>query len=681
MIGVVALDIAVREVHKYYGSEHILKGMTFEVYKGEKVGLLGKNGAGKTTLFKILSGVEAYDDGTVNLSGKAGILDQIPEYPHDYTVLDVLKTSFERLSNIKNEMKELEKLMAVSSNATSNAASNTSLAVSSALSSQPSIVKRYGVLQTEFEAMGGYTIDSDIAKICNGLGIDKDMQDRLFIHLSGGEKTRINLGRIILQNPVILLLDEPTNHLDINMTEWLEDYLSQYKGTVLAISHDRYFLDRVVQRIVEIVDGKAEFYEGNYSYYVKEKESRYLQKLQQYEQEQRKIRQLEEAARKMHQWASVADNPSMHRRAFAIEKRIEKMERTDRPTREKGIKSVFKGIRFAGNDVIVIKGLRKSFNARCIIDDINLTVEKGDRIGLIGNNGCGKTTLLRLITGEETPDSGFSRIGTSIKYAFLPQIVVFDNPELTVLDTVRNALIVSEEAARNRLAAYHFKGEEVFKQVSTLSGGEKSRLKLCILMNSDINLLILDEPTNHLDIVSREWIEEAIDGYDGTLLFVSHDRYLVNRFATRIWDMEDGSISDFRGTYESYRKWKTVNNNKTTETVIIKAKKNINAEKNNNAKKNNNAEKNNNTEKNKKNKDNKAIENKGWKSKRERQVAGRLRELERDILILEERLKDIEIEMEQRASDYESLQTLLEEKDELNLNLDSLYMEWGELSE
>jgi len=641
MIGVVILEIVVREVHKYFGAEHILKGMDFEIYKGEKVGLLGKNGSGKTTLFRILSGLENYEEGNVTVVGKAGILAQIPDYPEGFSVTDVLKTSFERLYNIKNEMTNLEKEMALSGIA-------------------GAIVKTYGALQTEFEAMGGYNIESDIAKVCNGLGIDKNMQERPFNYLSGGEKTRVNLARIILEKPNILLLDEPTNHLDIDMTEWLEDYLVQYKGTILVISHDRYFLDRIVQRIIEIIDGKAEFYEGNYSYYVKEKETRYLQKLQLYEQEQKKIKQLVEASRRMHQWANVADNPSLHRRAFAMEKRIEKLEKTDKPRLQKGMKVSFKGIRFAGNDVISIKELSKAFNSRCIINGITVTAEKGDRIALLGRNGCGKTTLLKLITGEETPDSGFSRIGSSVKYAFLPQIVAFENPKLSLLDTIRNALVISEETARNRLGAYHFKGDDVFKQVSVLSGGERSRLKLCILMNSDINLLILDEPTNHLDIASKEWIEEAIDGFEGTLLFVSHDRYLVNRFATRIWDMKDGDILDFRGTYGAYKKW-----NEAKKLSDEQKKSELKDNKGNNARYNDKG-----YEKDTKSvKDNKNNENKGWRSKRERQTAGRLREIEKEITDIDERLKIIDDEMHLNASNYESLQDLLKEKDELTQNI------------
>jgi ATP-binding cassette subfamily F protein 3 len=643
LTGVIFLvDISVQELEKYYGAEHILKGLNFEIYRGEKVGLLGRNGAGKTTIFKILSGIEDYDSGNVNVSCRVGILDQIPEYPEKYTVIDVLKTAFDRLYNLKNEMKNLEGLMSQTHD--------------------KFLIKKYGILQTEFEAMGGYTINSDIAKVCNGLGIDESMQERLFIQLSGGEKTRINLGRIILQNPDILLLDEPTNHLDIEMVEWLEDYLIQYKSTVLVISHDRYFLDRIVKRIIEIVDGKAEFYEGNYSYYVKEKEERYLQKLQQYEQKQKKIRQLEEAAKRMHDWARRADNPSLHRRAFSIEKRIEKMGKIQKPFKEKGLSTSFKETKFSSSDVILIKDLFKAYSDRIIVDNLNLIVRRGDRIALIGSNGCGKTTLLKLITAEETPDSGFVRIGVSTNYVFLPQLVTFDEPELSILDTVRYRLEISEEMARNRLAVWHFKGEEVFKHVKDLSGGEKSRLKLCILMDNDINLLILDEPTNHLDIASRQWMEDAIDKFEGTLIFVSHDRYLINKFANRIWDMDGGKITDFTGNYSDYKKWKMKTDILVMPQVIGKV---ISNKKTNDDMKTISKNLSNNRSR--------------WNPKKERQIAAKMRDLEKDIGLLEEKIRDIENEMEECASDYKRLQDLMEEKKEITMKLDSCYMEWVEI--
>jgi len=619
------VEISVKGLHKYYGANHILKGLSFEIYKGENVGLLGKNGAGKTTLFKILAGIENYEEGSVNIAADSivGVLDQIPEYPASYTVTDVLKTAFDRIFQLKAEMRELEKKLE--------------------LNPDPADVKRYGAIQTEFEASGGYTIDSSIAKVCNGLGISEDMQKKPFSLLSGGEKTRVNLARIILQNTDILLLDEPTNHLDIHSVEWLEEYIGQYKGTVVVISHDRYFLDKVINRAIEIEDGKADFYDGNYSYYIQEKERRYEQKLAQYEQEQKKIKQLEEAARRMHEWAKSADNPGLHKRAFAIEKRIEKMEKIEKPRKEKQISVAFQGKGFAGNDVIVIKNLSKSYGEEWILSNVNLNVKKDDRIALIGDNGCGKTTLLKIITGEVEADTGIVKIGNSVKYAFLPQIVTFSYPEYSVLDTMKHEMEMSEEMARNRLAAFHFRGEEVFKQVGSLSGGEKSRLRLCILMQNDINLLILDEPTNHLDIASREWIEEAVAGFEGTILFVSHDRYFINKFANRIWELKDGSITDYYGDYASYSKWKTKND----EVSKVPASKK---------------------------KDNSL--NEYYKKKKEKEALKKEKEYEKRIMQLEERVNAIENEMEQASSDYERLNSLFAEKEELLREIDRLYEEW-----
>lgn len=623
-------DIVCQDVHKYYGVNHILKGVSFEIFEGERVGLLGKNGAGKTTLFKVLTGREPFEKGQIfiNKGRQVEVLDQIPEFPRDYSVKDVLKTGFEKLLAIQKSMKELEARMS--------------------LSQDPVILKQYGELATLFEAKGGYMMETDLAKVCEGLLIDSRMQNELFCKLSGGEQTRVNLGRIILKKPDILLLDEPTNHLDVKSCEWLEEYLTSFKGTVVVISHDRYFLDRIVTRIIEIENGKTVFYNGNYSFYVKEKEERYQKQLEMYEQEQKKIQQLEEAAKRMHDWANRADSKSMHKRAFAMEKRIERLSKTEMPFQEKPIKAQFKETDFAGNEFINIRNVSKTYGEHQILKDISLLVRKGDRIGLLGPNGCGKTTLLSIITGSLKPDTGEVRIGRSVKYAFLPQIVRFDRPELTMLDTVRYEMEWSEDTARNRLAAFQFTGEEVFKPVSALSGGERSRLKLFLLMQQEINLLILDEPTNHLDIASREWIEHTLESFGGTLLFVSHDRYFISKFATRIWDLKDGRITDYNGSYEEYRLWKQAE--ETSQPAVI-AKEKKKSEQNNKAKVN------------------------------PKETEKKLRAIEREIAAYETQIADVEKQMDAEASNYERLQELMKEKDELKDKLEALYSNWMELSE
>lgn len=483
------IEIAVKDLEKYYGANHVLKGATFEVMQGERLGLLGKNGSGKTTLFKIVAGLEKCDGGALMMrkGASVGMLDQIPQYPEGFTAYDVLYTAFEELHQVHAQMKEIERLMSEG---------NTG----------DELLKKYGRLQHAFEAQNGYLIEECIAKACTGLKINSNMSSTAFNNLSGGEKTRVMLGRIILQNPDILLLDEPTNHLDLSSVEWLEDFLEEYKGTMMIISHDRYFLDRVVNRIVELVDGKAELYEGNYTYYAGEKEERYLSQLQKYEQEQKKIRQLEAAAKRMHEWAKMADNPAMYKRAFSIEKRIERMEKTDKPVKEQGMKTLFNENEFSGNDVISVRDVIKGFSEVKVLNGVNFTVRKGEMVAVLGDNGSGKSTLIRIITGELEPERGFAKTGESIRYAYLPQHVTFEEPELSILDTVRNALKVSEGNARELLARYKYRKDDIYKTVKNLSGGEKSRLRLCIQMQNNVTCCFL---TNR----QTTWIYSRLNGW------------------------------------------------------------------------------------------------------------------------------------------------------------------------
>ena len=528
------IDISVSNLVKEFEVGHkILDGLTFQVDTGERVGLLGPNGCGKTTLLRILTGVLDYDEGDVVIApGKRmGLISQIPVYPAGYTVEDVLATAFAPLRKMEEEMAALTEQMGEGSD--------------------PALLSRYDRLTAAYEAAGGYETDTRTNKVCNGLSIPQSMREQLFDKLSGGEKTRVNLARLILEDTDILLLDEPTNHLDLRATEWLEEYLEKFKGTVLTVSHDRYFLDQVVDRIVEIQEGRAEFYEGNYSFYAVEKERRYEEKLRQYEKEQAKIEQLEKAAAQMRIWAYSGMDKTF-KRVKSMEKRIERMRVTDRPKKERKMEVRFGEREFRGDEVLTIKGLTKSFGDRTLFANLGLEVEGGERIGLLGDNGSGKTTLLKLILGEEEPDSGKIRMGPTVKTGYLPQHVHFDHPERNLVDTLIYDQDCTAQTARNRLAAFKFRGEDVFKPVSALSGGEQSRLRLCMLMDEKINLLILDEPTNHLDIQSREWIEEAVEEYEGNLLFVSHDRYFIERFASRIWMLENGQITDFRGGYQDY---------------------------------------------------------------------------------------------------------------------------------
>ena len=486
------IEISVSGIKKSFEiGNNILDGITFQVETGERVGLLGRNGAGKSTLFKILTGELEADEGSAVIAknSRIGLISQIPVYPEGYTVDDVLQTAFSRHQKLAEEMERLTAAMAAG-----DAGEQT--------------LRRYGELSAKFEGIGGYDTGTAVSKVANGLSISLEMRAQLFASLSGGEKTRVNLGRLILEDTDILLLDEPTNHLDLHAVEWLEDYVRHFKGTVVAISHDRYFLDRTITRVIEILDGKAEFYPGNYTFYAIEKERRYQEKLKQYEKEQAKIKQLQEAADKLHLWAFMG-NDKLHKRAFSMERRIERIRQTEKPTKAKAMTQRFGEKEFSGDEVLHIKDLEKSFESRRLFRDINLLVEGGERIALIGDNGTGKSTLLKILMGEEQPDSGRIRFGPAVRTAYLPQIIRFDNPNRSLVDTMLYAKHgMTTQTARDRLGAFNFRGEDVFKTVSVLSGGEQSRLRLCMLMDEEINLLILDEPTNHLDIA----IEPAGNG-------------------------------------------------------------------------------------------------------------------------------------------------------------------------
>ena len=616
-------------VKEFEVGRKILDGFSLKVDEGERVGLLGRNGAGKTTIFRILTGQVDTDEGNVFIApGKRlGLISQIPVYPEGYTVHDVLDTAFSRLHDMEREMAELAAKMGEDA--------------------APEIMARYDKLTVAFEAGGGYDTETRLNKVCNGLSIDGDMRIRPFSALSGGEKTRINLARLILEDTDILLLDEPTNHLDLNATEWLEEYLERFKGTVIAISHDRWFLDKVVKRVVEVQEGKAELYSGNYSFYVEEKERRYQERLKQYEKEQAKIEQLEKAAEQLRVWAYSGMDKTF-KRAQSMEKRIERMRTTDKPTKEKKLATRFGEREFHGDEALVIESLTKSFGERTLFSDLNLEVAGGERIALLGDNGTGKSTFLKLVMEEELPDRGSIYLGPSIRIGYLPQIIKFDRPDRNLVDTMLYAQNCSTQEARDRLAAFKFRGEDVFKQVSALSGGEQSRLRLCMLMDSKINLLILDEPTNHLDIDSREWIEEAVEAYGGNLLFVSHDRYFIEKFASRIWLLENGTITDFRGGYREFRAWRERQNQlKNAATAIVQEKPK--------------------TDKPKRT---------GGTKELEKQVKAAERAVEK----VEIRLDELAGEMDAAASDYLKLQDLYAEREKLEDELAHLYTVWEELA-
>ena len=622
------IDIDVKNLKKSFEVGHdVLSDLSFEVNAGEHVGILGANGCGKTTLFRLLTGEYAPDEGSIAIhkGRRIGLISQIPVYPAGWTTEDVLREAHARLRAMSDRLRELETLMATDSSRV--------------------LLDEYDRLSDDFRRLGGYDMDRERNRVANGLDIPAEMRAREFDKLSGGEKTRVNLARLILEDTDILLLDEPTNHLDLRATEWLEDYITHFRGTVLAISHDRYFLDTIAQRCIEIVDGRAEFYSGNYSFYAVERQRRFDEQLKKYEKDQAKIEQLQKAAAQMHLWAFMG-NDKLHKRAFSMEKRIERLSQTEKPKEAKRLSAGFKESEFRADEVLVADNLGKGFSGRTLFSGVEFKVTGGERIAVIGDNGTGKSTLVKLIVGEEQPDTGYVRRGPAVRMAYLPQIVKFRDPNLSAADTVIDECRCTMQEARDSLGAFGFTGEDALKAVGTLSGGEQSRLRLCILMRADVNLLILDEPTNHLDIPSREWMEDAISGYGEALLFVSHDRYFIEKFANRIWCFENGRITDFRGTFGEFRAYRE------RQQAIAQAAKSAAPKPEKKPKRSGTPE-------------------------REKQ----LRRVEREINKTEARLAELEAECEANASDYVRLMELDAEREELNKSLDALYLEWEELDE
>ena len=619
------IDLSVSSLVKSFErGKNILDGLSFSVTSGERIGILGHNGSGKTTLFRILVGEIDYDEGDIMIApGKRlGLISQIPVYPPHYTTEDVLKDAHRHLYRLSEKIEKLARDMEHDQS--------------------PALLAEYDRLSEDFRRLGGYDMEVDRNRVANGLDIPPAMREQSFDSLSGGEKTRVNLARLILEDTDILLLDEPTNHLDLHATEWLEDYLLHFKGTVLAISHDRWFLDKTVQRCIEITEGKAELYSGNYSFYVQERQHRFEEKLKKYERDQAKIEQLTRAAEQMHLWAFMGMD-KLHKRAFSMEKRIERLQQSEKPTEQKKLKVKFSEREFEGDEVLVADGLSKGFGERTLFSGLELFVKGGERVALIGDNGTGKTTLLKLITGEEKPDAGYLYHGAAVRSAYLPQIVSFSDHSRSALDTMLYDCRCQPQEARDRLAAFGFRGDAVFTPVGALSGGEKSRLKLCMLMGSEINFLILDEPTNHLDIASREWIEDALSDYQQTLLFVSHDRYFIEKFATRIWALGKDGITDFRGGYEEYRQWLE------RQAVYSQAERNIQKKT--------------------------AVKKPGTPN-----VDRARSRLEKEIAKLESKIAEIDAMAEEFATDYQKLMELDSEKAALDEELLLLYEKWEELS-
>ncbi|MFY4774137.1 ribosomal protection-like ABC-F family protein [Metabacillus sp. RGM 3146] len=526
-----------QNLSKTYGGHTLFKDLSFEVYEDDRIGLVGRNGTGKTTIFKLLTGLESPDEGVISIQRNAatGYLDQIPASQDGETAEDVLQKAFSELRSIQRRMTSLEAEMA---------------------SYDQAVLERtlvqYGSLQEQFERLGGYEMEAKLNKVAHGLHIT-NLLNQPFSSLSGGEKTKVGLGLILLQEPDLLLLDEPTNHLDIHAVEWLEEFLKEYKGTVVLISHDRHFLDQVTTKILDLDDGEISVYKGNYTSFTQEKQNRLLLEFQAYQEQQKKIKKMKEAIKRLREWANQANPPNegLHKRARNMERALERIEKLKRPILEhRKMDLQFEGTDRSGKRAIIVDSLTKKFGEKFLFSNICLELFYRERLAIVGENGSGKSTLIRMILGEEIPDHGSARLGSSVKIGYLAQQPISsDDEKITIIQYFRQDISMTEENARHVLAKFLFYGASVFKKMGSTSGGERMRIQLAKLMQQDINLLILDEPTNHLDIDSREVLEDAIDQFDGTVLAVSHDRYFLEKLFSKTAWIYNRSLHIFGGSY------------------------------------------------------------------------------------------------------------------------------------
>ncbi|WP_434683459.1 ABC-F type ribosomal protection protein [Bacillus cereus group sp. Sample44] len=612
---------SVNNVTKSFGGNIIFENISLEIKNGERVGLVGRNGSGKTTIFQLLTGMESLDAGAIHMKKgtRIGHVAQIPKFDESMTVYEVLSSAFKTEKELEREMRTLEKDMAEEQ--------------------EPSVLQklmeRYGVIQEKFAFLGGYEIEANIIKVANGLQVT-ELFPRSFLELSGGEQTKVSLAYMLLQKPDLLLLDEPTNHLDLFAVEWLEQFLKEYNGTVMVISHDRYFLDEVVTKIFDLEDGEIHVYHTNYSRFVEEKEERLLQEFQAYQEQQKKIKKMKEAIKRLREWANQANPPNegLHKRARSMERALERMQKLKKPILErKQMGLQFEGQDRSGKDVVVMKEVSKGFADHPLFNEVNLHVRFQERAAIVGRNGTGKTTLLKLLLEQIEPDAGEIRIGSSVKIGYLSQHA-YGNRKSNVLEAFREYVAVTEGEARHILAKFLFYGPAVFKKVTQLSGGEKMRLRLAQLMYQDINFLILDEPTNHLDIESREVLEEALEQYNGTILAVSHDRYFLNKLFEKTYWIDEHKLFEFAGNYAWARqKWE-----ERLETQVIKQQR------------------------------------QGRKAPVKKKEARNIEEIETELMHVEEDIYTLECKME-HVVDVEMLEQLYEEKTKKELLRAELYNE------
>jgi len=639
----------INNLKKEYGIETVLKDFSLNVNQGEAVALIGPNGSGKTTIFRIIIGQEHFSEGTVSVRNdiEVGYLDQLPDFKAELTIYQELEKVFDHVKQQIKEMQRLEQKIAHHGERVEKSEAHSD--------DLEKTMHDYSVLQQKFEKGVGYEYQSKIRQVAAGMGFDEvEIKEKTLDQLSGGEKTRVGLAKLLLMEPDLLLLDEPTNHLDLKSVEWLENYLNSYQGSLLIISHDRYFLDNTVERIVEIKNGKNEDYSGNYSYYQKERKRRYEQRLREYKNQQKKIKELEDAIEQLYIWGRSRDSEKMFKRAKAMEKRLERIDRIEKPQlKGKKMKLELDTDIRGGDDVLFVENLTKSFAELKLFEDLNFELHRSDKAAIIGDNGTGKSTILRIIMGEINADQGKTRIGTNVYPAYYRQEFEGFKPEDDLITALQRETAVTNSQARDMLASFLFTGEDVFKKVKQLSGGEKSRLRLLQLMSGNYNFLILDEPTNHLDLPSREVLEEALKDYQGTILIVSHDRYFLDKVVDYIYELENQELNKYFGNYSYYKE---------------KKKNEVSAQLEN--------------EKQQEKSEGK-LDYEAQKEARSQEMRRqkRLEEIEIEIEKLEKDLSNLEADMtaEKNIDKFELLQELKDEYESKNNKLENLYQEWEEI--
>ena len=636
--------LSCNNISKSFGTDVIIKSCSFNIEDHEKAAIVGINGAGKSTLLKIITGIEPADTGLVTLAKDKtlGYLAQQQNLGSDNTIYDELLSVKQYILDMEKELRSIEKRM--------NTADGDEL---------ENLMKKYSDLNHRFEMENGYAYKSEITGVLKGLGFSEEDFTLNVNTLSGGQKTRVALGRLLLAKPDIILLDEPTNHLDMESIRWLENYLLNYNGAVLIVAHDRYFLDKIVSKIIELDNGVATVFSGNYTDYAAKKAILRNTKLKEYLNQQREIKHQEDVITKLKQF----NREKSIKRAESREKMLDKIEIVDKPQELNDKMNIkLEPNVVSGNDVLTISGLSKSFDDVTLFDNIDIEIKRGERVALIGNNGTGKTTILKLINGIIEPDSGSIYLGAKVNIGYYDQEHHVLDPDKTIFDEIRDAYPdLNNTQIRNTLAAFLFTNEDVFKYIRDLSGGEKGRVSLAKLMLSNANFLILDEPTNHLDIVSKEILENALNNYTGTVLFVSHDRYFINAAATRIIELSNKTVVNYIGNYDYYLEKRDILSAKPINTVssadIEHAKKAA---------------------------DSKA----SWQEEKVKQA--QLKKIKNELKRTEERIANIEERIDKLdnmyadpaiSSDTAKLMEIHTEKEELSKELDKLYDRWGELTD